>query len=98
MLDDVTKFSGLAFLWITLGCAKCHDHKFDPIEQDDFFELQACFSAIEPRDDLAAVTPHALAAHQKQLAVWEAATAAIRAEIEAVTDPIRSGTIRELMV
>ena len=53
MLDDVTEVTGLTFLGITLGCAKCHDHKFDPIEQTDFFRLQACFSGMVPRDDLA---------------------------------------------
>ena len=50
MLDDVTEVTGLTFLGITLGCAKCHDHKFDPIEQTDFFRLQACFSGMVPRD------------------------------------------------
>src|SRR4029453_6908820 len=66
-LDDVTEVTGLAFLALTVGCAKCHDHKFDPIEQADFFRLEACFSAIIPRDDAPAVTPDVLAASQKQL-------------------------------
>lgn len=98
LLDDVTEVTGLAFLGITLGCAKCHDHKFDPIEQNDFFELQACFSAIELRDDLAPVTADVLAAHQQQFAKWEAATAKIRTEITAVTEPIRTNAIREIAV
>ncbi len=98
VLDDVTEVTGLTFLGLTLGCAKCHDHKFDPIEQTDFFQLQACFSAIELRDDLAPVTADVLATHNQQLAKWEAATASIRAEIDAVTEPVRTKAMRELTV
>jgi hypothetical protein len=90
VLDDVTEVTGLTFFGLTLGCAKCHDHKFDPIEQTDFFRLQACFSAILPRDDAPPVTPDVLAAYQKQLAVWEKATEHIRHKIdEEIVDPIR---------
>ena len=78
VLDDVTEVTGLTFLGLTLGCAKCHDHKFDPIEQTDFFRLQACFSAILPRDDAPPVTPDVLADYQRQLAAWEEATADVR--------------------
>jgi hypothetical protein len=96
VLDDVTEVTGLAFLGITLGCAKCHDHKFDPIEQTDFFRLQACFSAVVPRDDLAPVAPDVLTAHERQLAKWEAATAEIRGKIDRLTAPVRDGAIQEI--
>jgi hypothetical protein len=90
VLDDVTEVTGLTFLGLTLGCAKCHDHKFDPIEQTDFFRLQACFSAILPRDDAPPVTLDALAAYQKQLAIWEKATEGIRRQIdEGIVNPIK---------
>ena len=48
ILDDVTENTGLAFLGLTIGCARCHDHKFDDIKQTDYYRLQACFAAILP--------------------------------------------------
>jgi hypothetical protein len=43
-LTDWADATGAAFLGITLGCARCHDHKFDPFTQRDYFALQAVFS------------------------------------------------------
>ena len=43
-LDDVTHHVGQAFLGLTVGCARCHDHKFDPIPTRDYYRLQAVFS------------------------------------------------------
>ena len=43
-LDDVTHATGTAFLGLTLGCARCHDHKFDPIPTKDYYSMQAAFA------------------------------------------------------
>ena len=43
-LDDVTHHVGQSFLGLTLGCARCHDHKFDPIPTKDYYRMQAVFS------------------------------------------------------
>ena len=49
-LNDITETTGLVFLGLTIGCARCHDHKFDPIRQADFYRLQAFFTpAAVPR-------------------------------------------------
>ncbi len=45
-LDDVLSTTGGAFLGVTLGCARCHDHKFDPIPQADYYRLLAFFRNI----------------------------------------------------
>ena len=44
-LQKSTETSMKAFLGLTIGCAKCHDHKFDPILQEDYYKLTASFHA-----------------------------------------------------
>ena len=38
-LDDMLSTTGMAFLGLTVGCARCHDHKFDPLSQADYYSL-----------------------------------------------------------
>jgi cytochrome c551/c552/cytochrome c553 len=45
-LDDIVSTVGAAFLGLTTGCAKCHDHKFDPIPQRDYYRLAAVFAGV----------------------------------------------------
>jgi hypothetical protein len=46
-LTDAVDTTGAAFLGLTMGCARCHDHKYDPITQRDYFALQAVFAASD---------------------------------------------------
>ncbi len=87
LLDDVTDTTGLVFLGLTMGCAQCHNHKFDEILQADYYRLQAFFAPMLPRDDLPEATPDQKAEFAKKLAAWEKQTASIRAEIDALTAP-----------
>ena len=48
ILNDITDTTGAAFLGLTLGCCRCHDHKTDPIPQDDYYRVQAFFAGIWP--------------------------------------------------
>ncbi len=56
-LDDMVGATSTAFLGLTVQCARCHDHKFDPITQRDYYGLQAAFAGVAhagrdiPRDD-----------------------------------------------
>ncbi len=45
-LDEMIRATGEAFLGLTLGCARCHDHKFDPITQEDYYGLYATLSGV----------------------------------------------------
>jgi mono/diheme cytochrome c family protein len=50
-LDDTIEHTGKAFLGLTLNCAKCHDHKYDPIDQIDYYNLRALFEPHQVRLD-----------------------------------------------
>lgn len=45
-LNDMIAGTGGAFLGLTLHCARCHDHKFDPVTQRDYYALQAIFAGV----------------------------------------------------
>jgi mono/diheme cytochrome c family protein len=46
-LDDLVSTTGQTFLGLTLGCARCHDHKFDPLTQRDYYGLVAVFNPLQ---------------------------------------------------
>ncbi len=46
-LHDIVSTTGSAFVGLTVGCARCHDHKFDPIPQTDYYALVACFAGVQ---------------------------------------------------
>ncbi len=48
---DLVEHTGKAFLGLTLNCALCHDHKYDPVSQEDYFRFQAFFEPVELRQD-----------------------------------------------
>lgn len=88
ILTDITDTTGELFLGLSFGCARCHNHKFDPILQKDYFRLKAFFAAVLWRDDLKLGTPEEKARHLEQQTAWEAATTEVRAKMEALTKPL----------
>ena len=50
ILTERTDVIGAAFLGLTVGCARCHDHKFDPIPQKDYYRLQAYLAGTQEYD------------------------------------------------
>jgi len=89
ILNDLTDTTGDVFLGLGMQCARCHDHKFDPILQKDYFRLQAFFSGFLPVDDVVAATQEDQAAHAARMKPWEAQTAQLRAEIAKLEEPYR---------
>lgn len=49
-LGEILNNVGEAFLGLSIGCARCHDHKFDPVTAEDYYELQAFFAGVEYGD------------------------------------------------
>jgi mono/diheme cytochrome c family protein len=87
ILNDLTDVTGDVFLGLGIGCARCHDHKYDPILQEDYYRLQAFFAPLLPRDDLPLATTEAWRDYEEKTNAWEAATAEIRAAIAAIERP-----------
>jgi hypothetical protein len=88
ILTDLTDNAGELFLGLSYGCAKCHDHKFDPILQKDYYRLRAFFTPVRWRDDMKLATDEEKARFAEQQAKWEAATADIRQQIDAIIEPM----------
>ncbi len=51
MLEDVTDTTASVFLGLTLACARCHDHKYDPLSQKDYYRFEALFGSFAPLDN-----------------------------------------------
>lgn len=45
-LADIINTTGTALLGLTIGCARCHNHKFDPVTQEDYYAMQAVFAGV----------------------------------------------------
>src|SRR5262249_36252397 len=50
VLTEMSNGVGAAFLGLTLACARCHDHKFDPISAADYYSMQAFFASAQPKE------------------------------------------------
>jgi hypothetical protein len=81
-LDDVVSTTSTAFLGLTLGCARCHNHKYDPIAQKDYYQMVAVF-APSVRSDLPLVPPELVEKYDRQ--VQE-----VDSRINALDDQVRS--------
>ncbi len=56
-LQDTVEHTSKAFLGLTFNCARCHDHKYDPIAQEDYYRLRAFFEPFELRTDRTSTQP-----------------------------------------
>jgi len=95
ILNDITDTVGAVFMGMTYGCARCHDHKFDPILQKDYYRLQAFFANIRNDDHASLLTGDQAAAYQRQRAEWENQTREIRAKMETLLASVRVERLKE---
>ena len=95
MLEDMTDTTASVFLGLTVACARCHDHKYDPISQKDYYRFQALFAASTPRDDYTLLPPFEKSVQATIDAEHEARLALIRHEQEKIEEPYREALVRQ---
>ena len=80
VLTERTDIIGSAFLGLTIGCARCHDHKFDPISQKDYYEIQAYMASTYEHN--------AVIGDPEQAEVWKKETARTNREIRRLKEKL----------
>jgi len=85
-LDDLIATTGRGLLGLTVQCARCHNHKFDPIPQRDYYSLVATFFGyVETTHPL--VPPAEAAAYEKKMREIDARQAALKAQAKQIEAP-----------
>ncbi|HEV3165070.1 MAG TPA: DUF1549 and DUF1553 domain-containing protein [Isosphaeraceae bacterium] len=87
MLEDMTDTTSAVFLGLTIGCARCHDHKYDPISQKDYYRFQALFAATTPRDDYPLGSAEEEAIEAAVAAEHKARLSRVEREVETIERP-----------
>ncbi len=85
-LDDMIATTGQAFLGLTVQCARCHNHKFDPIAQKDYYRLQAVFFPYVDINHYLAPEAEAFLAKQEEI---ETKVKALREDLVELEAPYR---------
>ncbi|MFT7542330.1 MAG: hypothetical protein ACI9K5_003309, partial [Gammaproteobacteria bacterium] len=83
-LADIINTTSTAFMGLTVACARCHDHKFDPIAQSDYYSMQAIFAGVQHGERPLRPADHAERAVRLEDDMLE--LAALRAELDALPD------------
>ncbi|MCE9605771.1 MAG: DUF1549 domain-containing protein [Planctomycetia bacterium] len=90
--DDMSTNAMQTFVALTVQCAQCHDHKFDPITQEDYYSLQAVFAAVDRTDKKYDLDP-AVARRRTELLAEQTRIAAERTKLD---EAIVAGAGKEL--
>lgn len=86
-LDEIINATSQAFLGMTVGCARCHDHKFDPIKQEDYYRLYATFSAVR-HGSAPLATPQQVQSRAKQLGPLQGKKSDLEKQLRAIDERI----------
>ncbi len=95
MLNDITDTTADVFMGMGVQCARCHDHKFDPILQKDYFRLQAFFAPLRLVENGEIGTQDQRREYDAKFATWSAKTAPIREKLAHIEEPVRAHAERD---
>ena len=91
---DMVDTVGQVFLAQSVGCARCHDHKFDKISQKEYFQLQAFFANTSEVNDISADKGSEELAFEQSRDQYQVATQALRDQQNAILAPVRDAAIK----
>ena len=87
IMNEMTDVTGTVFLGLSMSCSRCHDHKFDPILQKDYFSLRAFLEPIIWRDDIPLATALERAGWEAQQRAWKGISGNIQKSIDELRKP-----------
>ena len=87
-LDDMIGTTSRAFMGLSVNCARCHDHKFDPIPQVDYYRMMATFFPYVPYD-FPLAPPAEVAEYEARKAAVEAQTGPLEERLAEIEKPYR---------
>jgi mono/diheme cytochrome c family protein len=93
-LDDMVTTTSSVFLGLTVGCARCHDHKYDPIPQRDYYRMQAIFFTFQ-KTEAVMVSKEEEAVHKARNKEIDEQVRPFRQKIAAIEKPVRERLLNE---
>ncbi len=93
-LDDMVTTTSSVFLGLTVGCARCHDHKYDPIPQRDYYRMQAVFFPFR-KTEAVMVSKEEEAAYKARNREIDELVKPYKRKIAAIEKPVRERLLNE---
>ena len=89
VLTEMAIGVGQALIGLTVQCARCHDHKFDPISQEEYYRLESFFGATELKE-VPTASEDEIAAQEKATAEHEAQLEPLKAQLKEIEEPFNA--------
>jgi len=93
-LDDIVSTTSAAFLGVTMGCARCHNHKYDPLAQKDYYRMVSVF-APSVRTSIPLAPAHIVEKHEKEMFAIDRQVDKLTQQIRMLHKPVQARLVEE---